>query len=134
MTTIARVCSSALILTALALAWPAAAAQPAVEPETVLQGMSVKLLRGITNMVTCPAELPKQIHKTTLDMGAPGVLVGLFKGIGMTVYRGATGALETVLFLVPEPGFYASLTTPAYVWQGWSEITPPPPQTMPDNI
>ena len=120
-----------LILTLAPLAWSAMAPPRTVDPEDVFQGMSVKLLRGITNMATCPAELPKQGYKTTRDMGVPGVFVGFVKGLGMLVYRAATGALETVLFMVPEPGFYGSLTTPAFVWQGWGEPTPALPCCVP---
>ena len=124
-----RLFLGALILAVAPMAWSAAAAPREVTPEDVFQGMSAKFLRGITNLATCPAELPKQEYRTTRDLGVPGAFIGFFKGLGMVVYRGVSGALETALFLVPEPGFYESLTSPTFVWQGWREATPPVPST-----
>jgi putative exosortase-associated protein (TIGR04073 family) len=106
------------------MAWSAFEPPRKVEPEDIFLGMATKLVRGLTNVVTSPAELPKQVYQTTRDLGVPGPLVGLFKGVGMVVYRAATGALETALFLVPEPGFYESLTRPTFVWYDWTEPTP----------
>ena len=126
-----RLFLGALILAVAPMAWSATAAPREVTPEDVFQGMSAKFLRGITNLATCPAELPKQVYKTTRDMGVPGAFVGLFKGLGMLIYRATTGALETALFPVPEPGFYGSLTTPMFVWRGWNEPTPALPRRAP---
>lgn len=128
MTSCLRLLIGALILTVAPLSWSASDAPSRATPEDIFQGMSTKLVRGIVNAVTSPAELPKQVYKTTRDMGVPGAFVGLFKGVGMVVYRAATGVLETGLFLVPEPGFYASLTMPEFVWQGWREPTPALPK------
>ena len=89
-------------------------------PEQIIEGQAVKLVRGITNVVTAPVELPKQIYTTTRDRGVPGPLIGLFKGIGMTVYRAVFGAVEAATFLIPAPGFYDPMTNPPYVWQGWA--------------
>ena len=130
MTASLRLFTGALILALAPMAWTASTIPDKAEPDDVFQGMSFKLVRGITNVVTCPAELPKQIYRTTRDLGAPGVVVGLVKGVSMVVYRAATGAVETVLFVVPEPGFYESLTRPTFVWMGWSERTPPIPRCV----
>lgn len=123
--------TGALLLTLAPLGWAAADLPCKGKAEDVVQGMSVKFLRGLVNVVTCPAELPKQEYRTTRDMGFPGAFVGFFKGTGMIVYRAATGALEVALFLVPEPGFYESMTTPAFVWQGWTDATPRVPRSLP---
>jgi putative exosortase-associated protein (TIGR04073 family) len=131
MTSRLRLFTGVLILTVAPLAWSASTAPGKAYPEDVFQGMSAKLVRGITNLATSPAEWPKQVYKTTRDQGVFGAFVGLFKGVGMVIYRATTGALETALFLVPEPGFYESLTTPAFVWQGWGEPTPALPNTEP---
>ena len=120
--------TGALIPALAPLAWSVPEAPCKMQPDDVFQGMATKLVRGITNMATCPAELPKQTYRTTRDMGVPGAFIGFFKGLGMVVYRGVSGALETALFLVPEPGFYESLTTPTFVWQGWRDATPPVPR------
>ena len=131
MTASLRLFTGALILALAPMAWTADTAPCKVEADDVFQGMSFKLVRGITNVITCPVELPKQIYRTTRDAGTPGVAVGFLKGVGMVVYRAATGALETVLFLVPEPGFYESLTTPTFVWEGWDKRTPVVPRCAP---
>ena len=54
-----------------------------------------------------------------LSFAVPGTVIGLFKGIGMTVYRAVFGAFEAGFFLIPAPGCYDPMTNPAYVWQGW---------------
>ncbi|WP_432823751.1 exosortase system-associated protein, TIGR04073 family [Trichloromonas sp.] len=89
-----------------------------VAPETYLENASYKLVRGITNMVTSPAEIPKQIVVTTRDRGAIGPVLGLFKGVGMTVMRIGFGAWETVSFLLPNSleGDFAPILKPEYVW------------------
>ena len=93
--------------------------------EVVFEKMSDKLVRGVTNVATCPVELPKQIYKTTRDRGAVGAVIGLFKGVGMVCYRAVCGALETASFLVPAPGFYDPLAKPPFVWQDWGRLPPP---------
>jgi putative exosortase-associated protein (TIGR04073 family) len=88
-------------------------------PEPFLESASNKLLRGVTNIVTSPAEIPKQIVVTSKDRGGPtGPVVGLFKGIGMTVLRIASGAWETVSFILPNDldGNYDPILHPEYVW------------------
>jgi putative exosortase-associated protein (TIGR04073 family) len=96
-------------------------------PSDICSGAAAKLVRGITNVVTCPAELPKQIIRHSRTDGFTGGVIGLFAGIEMTVYRAVTGALEVVLFPVPDPGFYEPLTTPHFVWDEWDTPAPPAP-------
>lgn len=89
-----------------------------VEPETYLENASYKFIRGITNIVTSPAEIPKQIVITTRDRGAIGPVLGLFKGAGMTIVRAGIGAWETILFMLPNnlAGDFAPILKPEYVW------------------
>ncbi len=89
------------------------------QPEMIGEKMAVKFVRGITNTVTSIAELPKQTILTGRDMGPVGYVVGPIKGVGMTLYRGFIGVVETVFFMVPQPGYYDPTIDPAYVWQGW---------------
>jgi len=91
-------------------------------PEAIITGMSVKLVRGLINVVTCPVEIPKQCYKITRDRGAIGYVAGPLAGIGMTLYRAGFGAVEAVTFLIPPPGFYDPLCTPAYAWQDWGPV------------
>ena len=88
-------------------------------PEAIVSGMSVKLVRGLTNVVTCPVELPKQCYKVIRDRGWIGCVAGPLAGVGMILYRVGFGAVEAVTFLIPDPGFYDPLCVPAYPWQGW---------------
>jgi putative exosortase-associated protein (TIGR04073 family) len=108
-----------LLLVAVLLLMPLAAhAEP--QPETILEKMAIKLTRGVTNILTGPVELPKQVILTGRDMGPLGYFViGPLKGVGMTLYRGTIGAVETIFFTVPQPGYYDPTIDPAYVWEGW---------------
>lgn len=96
---------------------PAAADQ---QPEMIVEKMAIKFTRGITNAVTSIVELPKQTILTGRDMGPVGYVIGPLKGVGMTFYRGVIGAVETVFFMVPQPGYYDPMMDPEYVWQGWA--------------
>jgi len=91
------------------------------QTETVAEKMAVKFTRGLTNTVTGIGELPKQTILTVRTMGAPGYVVGPVKGIVMTVYRTFIGVVETVFFMVPQPGYYDPSIDPTYVWEGWDQ-------------
>lgn len=109
-----------LLLFALALivSAPAHAANGPAS-DVIIEHMAVKLVRGVTNIATSPVELVKQSYLTVKEEGAPGAVIGPLKGLGMTIYRLLMGAGETVLFLVPQPGYYDPMIDPPYVWQGW---------------
>lgn len=116
-----------LPLIALLLALPHGAAAEQ-QPEMVVEKMATKLARGLTNVVTCVVEIPKQSVLTVRDIGGPGYVIGPLKGIGMTVYRAIIGAAETAFFLVPQPGYYDPMIDPPYVWEGWEsrgDTSPP---------
>lgn len=89
------------------------------KPESIAEHMAIKLVRGVTNVVTAVVELPKQTYKTTKANGPIGLVTGPPKGIIMTLYRGFIGATETVFFLVPQPGYYDEMIDPEFVWQDW---------------
>jgi putative exosortase-associated protein (TIGR04073 family) len=87
-------------------------------PQEVVGGMSKKLVRGVANVATGWAELPKQIAITFQEDGvASGIFVGPLKGIGMTVVRTVSGAGEIATFFIPFPGFYDPFFEPEYVWE-----------------
>lgn len=96
-------------------------AQEAQQPEAIAEKMAFKLVRGATNVVTGVVEIPKQSYLTVRDRGAIGYVVGPIKGVGMAFYRTLLGAVETVFFLVPQPGYYDPMINPEYVWHGWEE-------------
>ena len=91
------------------------------QPEAVAEKMAFKLVRGVANVTTSVAEVPKQSYLMVRDRGRIGYLVGPLKGMGMAFYRLFTGVVETVFFAVPQPGYYDSMIDPEYVWQGWEE-------------
>jgi putative exosortase-associated protein (TIGR04073 family) len=91
-------------------------------PESIAEKMSFKFVRGVTNIATAIAELPKQTIMTTRTHGPIGYVVGPIKGLGMTLYRGFIGVSETVFFMVPQPGYYDPMIEPAYVWEDWEDI------------
>jgi len=115
-----------LLLLLTAAAAPALAAGHAekdyiddvLEPESYMEKSSFKLIRGLTNIVTSPGEIPKQMVLTIRDRGGLGVPLGFFKGIGMTVMRVGIGAWETVSFPAPNSmdGDFAPILKPEFVW------------------
>lgn len=88
-----------------------------------------KLGRGISNILTCPLELPYRYGKAVgkKEGGAERHLMyGLFEGIGMMGMRLIIGAYETATFLFPMPeGYEPMLNDPEFLWQGPSkEVSP----------
>ncbi len=58
-----------------------------------------KLGRGISNILTCPFEIPNRIHKAYKSSGFCGVITrGIMEGCIMMGYRGLAGIDETVTF------------------------------------
>lgn len=111
-----------LLLSALLYAFVMSVPSSAIaeeKAEMVAEKMAIKLVRGITNTITCFVEFPRQTIITTRDMGPVGVIIGPIKGVEMTLYRGVVGVTETLLFIVPSPGDYDPMMDPEYVWQGW---------------
>lgn len=107
-----------------------ASAQDPQKPEAIVEKMSFKLVRGVTNVATAIVELPKQSILTVRQRGAVGYVVGPLKGIGMTFYRALMGTVETVGFMVPQPGYYDPMVDPEFVWQEWSpKRSEPLPET-----
>jgi putative exosortase-associated protein (TIGR04073 family) len=104
----------------LCLAAPGFAEETA-KPESIVGKMAFKFTSGITNVATSVVEIPKQSYMTVRDQGAVGYVVGPLKGLGMTVYRAFIGTVETVFFLVPQPGYYDPMIDPDFVWNGWGD-------------
>lgn len=87
-------------------------------PQEVVDGVSNKLVRGVSNVATGWLEFPKQIYLTCKEDGiAKGIFVGPLKGVGMMLVRTLSGAGEAATFFIPYPGFYDPYFEPAYVWQ-----------------
>jgi putative exosortase-associated protein (TIGR04073 family) len=96
-------------------------AQEQPKPETIVGKMAFKFTRGITNVATSIVEIPKQSYLSVRDQGGVGYVIGPLKGLGMTCYRALIGTVETVFFMVPQPGYYDPMVDPDFVWDGWGE-------------
>ena len=113
----------AVILGALVATTPAFANEQ--KPDAIAEKMSFKLVRGVTNVFTSIAEVPKQTMITTRNHGNVGYVVGPIKGIGMFLYRGFIGLTETIFFMVPQPGYYEPMMDPEFVWHDWKDTKDP---------
>ena len=75
-----------------------------------------KLGRGVTNVLTCWVEIPRNIsiegEKTD---PATGLVMGTVKGFGWGFARLASGVFETFTFLFPVPEGYAPMIEPEFV-------------------
>ena len=82
----------------------------------------VKLGRGISNVVSSPLELSKNIGDANKSDGTFAALTsGLLQGLADTVGRIVIGAYEIVTFPIPIPEDYkAILTDPEYFLQDGS--------------
>ena len=99
------------------LAVPVAAKEP-TQPAKKAYGAADKLVRGITNVITAPLELPRQIRRRTKgDNTFRGWSLGASRGLGYTIVRFAAGAYEVLTFPAPAPKQYAPVIEPEYVWE-----------------
>ncbi len=90
--------------------------EPVVAEETVAP-MTMKLGRGLVNVLTGWGELPRQLVIAVREDGVvPGIFTGLCNGVLMTVVRTGTGAVEAVFFMSSAPGDYDPLINPRFVW------------------
>lgn len=77
-----------------------------------------KLMRGITNLITAPLEIPRRLRaRTRGDNTFRGWSLGASQGLGYTVVRIAAGAYEVLTFPAPAPKDYAPILEPEYVWE-----------------
>jgi putative exosortase-associated protein (TIGR04073 family) len=78
--------------------------------------MMHKLGRGITNILTCWVELPRNVaiewEKTD---PVTGLILGSVKGVGWTFTRLVTGAYDTLTFPFPVPANYEPMLDPEFV-------------------
>lgn len=121
-----RICAAVFPLLFLLSFTTPCFAQDTLKPEAVVEKMAFKLARGVTNIGTSIVELPKQSYLTVRDRGNVGYVIGPLKGIGMGLYRLLMGGVETIFFMVPQPGYYDPIVEPEFVWNGWEERRPEP--------
>ena len=108
------------VVLAAGLAAPAFASGPEAAKEDrsgYTDGILRKLGRGITNIVTCPLEIPRTIQYVGLREGwGAGVTVGTLQGLWRTVLRAGAGVYEVVTFPAEAPKGFAPLMKPEFVF------------------
>jgi putative exosortase-associated protein (TIGR04073 family) len=91
------------------------------------KGAVHKLGRGITNIVTSPIEIPKEIraHWIKGSEKTPHILAWIFcgvvKGTFMAAARIGSGAWDVVTFPAEIPENYEPLLKPDYVFGQWPQ-------------
>ena len=76
-----------------------------------------KLVRGITNIITGPLELPRHLRQRVHgDNTFRGWVLGTSQGLGYTAVRMIAGAYEVLTFPAAAPKNYAPVMEPEYVW------------------
>ena len=80
-----------------------------------------KLKRGLTNIVTSPVEIIRNVYiDSSRENIGYGLTFGLGKGIFQTVMRLGAGAVETLTFPFNFPDeFKDPIVEPEYVWEEW---------------
>jgi putative exosortase-associated protein (TIGR04073 family) len=107
-----------LVLSASVLRAETVAGHNLSDAEGLVQDMSLKLNRGVFNVLTGWGEIPRQMIVSGRDRGWWAVVpVGVPSGAIMTVVRTATGVFETGTFFIPINDTYGPLIDPAFVWQ-----------------
>ncbi|MFZ2313700.1 MAG: exosortase system-associated protein, TIGR04073 family [Methylobacter sp.] len=78
--------------------------------------ISNKALRGFTNLLLSPMEIPKNVIKTTNESNPfYGIIGGIFKGLMHTAGRMSSGLIDLVFFPLPtKPN-----TDPIYPWDNY---------------
>ncbi len=83
------------------------------------RGPMKKLTRGLSNLVTCPLEIPNRIKMTAKE----GKLIdtigcGIPKALAMMIFRAAIGFYEVMTFPIPIPENYEPMITdPEFFWK-----------------
>lgn len=109
----------------LVLLWLAGSPGLSYGEEGLTAQIGKKFVRGLANLTTGWAEVPKQIFRQTAD--GPyvlGTLQGIVEGVGMSFTRTSAGLYDLVTFPVPLPWHYRPLFEPEFVWE---EAEPPEP-------
>jgi putative exosortase-associated protein (TIGR04073 family) len=80
-----------------------------------------KLTRGVTNVVTSPVEIVRNVYvESQYENVAYGMTIGLGKGVFKTILRLGAGVVETLTFPFNFPDeFKDPIIEPEYVWEEW---------------
>lgn len=112
-----RILCWAVALVIVAGVTNAQASSPFADPDRVVEGsMSRKFRRGVVNVATCWAEVPRNVAiESNRTDPASGFFIGGVKGIVFGFGRFATGVYEVFTFPVPAPPEYAVIMHPEFV-------------------
>lgn len=111
-----KLASVAMLLMVIASGTAFAQAGEIYRQQSDANKMLHKLGRGITNVLTCWVEVPRQVA-TEWEARDPisGLVLGTIKGVGWGFARFATGVYETFTFPLPIPEGYKPLIEPEFV-------------------
>ncbi|MCX5694432.1 MAG: exosortase system-associated protein, TIGR04073 family [Candidatus Omnitrophica bacterium] len=75
-----------------------------------------KLLRGATNIITCPLEVPASMFSVAADEDNDftGFVLGSFQGLWTALLRGLEGVFDFGTFIIPP--YSKSIMTPEFAW------------------
>ena len=81
-----------------------------------------KLLRGATNIITSPLEIPHDMYNEAKDKNIiHGLTFGLFKGVSDGITRLGAGIIDTAFFGLKMPDAHnAPLVEPEYFLESYS--------------
>ena len=114
-------CMSLVMLFVVSIASSAFALEWSKTEETNHHMMWHKFKRGCTNVLTSPAEIPKQIKSEVMDtqghigIKSIAVLGGTAKGLTYTLGRMGSGLWDMVTFNLAVPRNYESIVKPEYI-------------------
>jgi len=75
-----------------------------------------KLFRGVSNIFTCPLEIPASMMDVAADEENhfTGFLLGSFQGVFTTFLRALEGVFDVVTFIIPP--YSKSVMVPEFAW------------------
>jgi putative exosortase-associated protein (TIGR04073 family) len=107
-----------MVVVLLSAALPAYAQYTVEKKDFPGKRQLTKLARGLANIFSGWAEIPKEIYTQSKESETLGgiVFAGPVIGAGKALARTATGFFETVTFFLPIPEDYAPIIEPDYVF------------------
>ncbi|MCL5269758.1 MAG: exosortase system-associated protein, TIGR04073 family [bacterium] len=108
-------CLAAIVFT-FAMGTAFAGSDPLYREQSDAAKMMHKLGRGVTNVLTCWVEVPRNIAiEWERTDPVTGFIMGTVQGVGWGFARFATGVYDTVTFPFPVPPGYVSMLDPEFV-------------------
>ena len=106
-------------------------AQPAPAPEKEFSWTDIpgNILRGVLNIVTCPAEIVRNLYfEQSMSRGGGWIFTGTVYGFGYMIGRCFIGAVDICTLGLTGDNLYSSELFPEYVWDAaWTTAHEKPP-------